>query len=254
MDKVLLIEFNIPYCSKVFKLYLHYKCFYIMMCCSSRHTLQFADVAVDMTVPLHDVDPELADLSRSSSPVPPQQRSGTPTPTNSRSDTSSPYPSVQALSTESQTTRQKRRRSNDTNATEQQLLDILTQPTTTPSPYIPKDGDEMYYFALSLVPKLRRLLPRNQTRAQVHILTYLSELEAEENMQQSHTTTHPFTSSQQSHSYGFHQHHPTSPHHQSHTQQLHTNIFDKTTPSARSGQQQSSSMENPSSLIYHHLH
>ncbi|XP_057194409.1 uncharacterized protein LOC130557018 [Triplophysa rosa] len=213
---------------------------------SSRHTLQFADVAVDMTVALDDVDPELADLSRSSSP--PQQRSVTPTPsTNSRSDTSSAYPSMQALSTESQTTRQKRRRSNDTNATEQQLLDILTQPTTTPSPYIPNEGDEMYYFVLSLVPKLRRLLPQNQTRAQVHILTYLSELEAEEqNMQQSHTTTHPFTSSQQPHSYGFHQYRPTSPHHQSHTQQLHTDIFDKATPSsARSGQQQGSSMEDP---------
>lgn len=56
----------------------------------------------------------------------------------------------------------------------------------------------MYNFALNLVPKLARLCPRNQTRAQVYILTYLSDLEEEQqNMQQSHTTTQPFTSSQQ---------------------------------------------------------
>ncbi|KAK9966160.1 hypothetical protein ABG768_003286 [Culter alburnus] len=104
-----------------------------------------------MTVADDDVEPELAELSRSSSPVPSQLRSATPTfSTISRSDTSTPplasqssntptpHPRVQALISETQPTRPKRRRSNDPSATEQQLLDILTQPTTTPSPYIPK--------------------------------------------------------------------------------------------------------------------
>ncbi|XP_058626185.1 putative uncharacterized protein DDB_G0290521 [Onychostoma macrolepis] len=235
---------------------------------SSRHTLQLEDVPVDMSIAEDDVELELAELSRPSSPVPPQQRSANPTPStilrsdtstpppaSQRSNTPTPHPRVQALISETQTTRQKKRRSNDPTATEQQLLEILTQPTTTPAPYIPKKGDEMYYFALSLVPKLARLCPRNQTKAQVYILTYLSDLEEEEqNMQQSHTTTQPFTSSQQPHSSGFHQYHPTLPCHQSHTQQLHTHHLAQSTPSStRSGQQHSSSMEDPSSPVYHHF-
>lgn len=221
-----------------------------------------------MTVAEDDVEPELADLSWSSSPVPPQQRSATPTPsTISRSDTSTaplashrsntptPHPRMQALISETQPARQKRRRSNDPTATEQQLLDILTQPTTTTSPYIPKQEEEKYYFALSLVPKLARLLPQNQTRAKVYILTYLSELDAEEQtMQQSHTTTQTFTGSQQPHSSGFHQYHPTPTYHQSQTQQIQTHHLAKSTPSStRSGQQQGSSMEDTSSPVYHHF-
>lgn len=42
------------------------------------------------------------------------------------------------------------------------------------------------FFGLSLVPKLRRLLPQNQTRALVHILTYLSELKGEKTCNKPH--------------------------------------------------------------------
>ncbi|KAF4097014.1 hypothetical protein G5714_022983 [Onychostoma macrolepis] len=101
-----------------------------------RHTLQLEDVPVDMSIAEDDVELELAELSRpsSSSPVPPQQRSANPTPsTILRSDASTPppasqrsntptaHPRVQALISETQTTRQKKRRSNDPMATEQQL-------------------------------------------------------------------------------------------------------------------------------------
>lgn len=46
----------------------------------------------------------------------------------------------------------------------------------------------MYYFALSLVPKLGRLHPRNQHRAQIHILSYLSNLELEDENQRHQAT------------------------------------------------------------------
>jgi len=36
----------------------------------------------------------------------------------------------------------------------------------------------MYYFALNLVPKLNRLNPRNQSRAQIHILNFLAATQA----------------------------------------------------------------------------
>lgn len=100
-----------------------------------------ADVPVDMTVAEDDVELELAELLRSSSPVPSQPRSA-----SLGSNTPTPHPRVQALISKTQPKRLKRRRSNDPTATEQQLLDILTQPTTTPSPYIPKPGEEMYYL------------------------------------------------------------------------------------------------------------
>lgn len=46
----------------------------------------------------------------------------------------------------------------------------------------------MYYFALSLVPKLSRLLPRNCTRAKVQIMTYLADLELEDEGQRQQAT------------------------------------------------------------------
>ncbi len=47
----------------------------------------------------------------------------------------------------------------------------------------------MYYFALSLVPKLNRLFPRNPTRAQIHVwLTCMADLEVEDEGQRQHAT------------------------------------------------------------------
>ncbi|XP_053539390.1 undifferentiated embryonic cell transcription factor 1 isoform X2 [Ictalurus punctatus] len=182
----------------------------------SRNTLQpEEEVPLDMTVTEEDLDPELSELSsppstfmtvqsfatptpsagqRSATPTPPltTTRSAMPTPPISaqRSATPTPHPRVQALKDESQQPRQKWRRTVVPNPTEQQLLDIITQPTTSSPPYIPRQEDEMYYFAMSLVPKLNRLHPRLQTRAQIYILNYLSDLQfEEENLRQQHSTT-----------------------------------------------------------------
>lgn len=91
------------------------------------------------------------------SPTP--ERSSTPSPLPGTSvphtivqrpegTTPSIHLGVQALISESQQHKQKRRRTVSPTTTEQQLLD-MTQP-----PNIPRQEDEMYYFALSLVPKL----------------------------------------------------------------------------------------------------
>ncbi|XP_052456732.1 uncharacterized protein LOC128016252 [Carassius gibelio] len=152
---------------------------------SSRHTLQSEPEPLDMTVAEEDVEPELSELTtfnplpaiqRPATPLLASGRSATPTPlpstytpqiTAHRADTPTPtiHPRVQALVTDSQQHKQKRRRTVSPTTTEQQLLDIITQPTTPAPPNVPRQEDEMYYFALSLVPKLNRLLPRNRTRA-----------------------------------------------------------------------------------------
>lgn len=85
--------------------------------------MQLEDVPVDMSIAEDDVELELAELSRPSSPVLPQQRSANPTPStilrsdastpppaSQRSNTPTPHPRVQALISETQTTRQKKRR------------------------------------------------------------------------------------------------------------------------------------------------
>ncbi|XP_041645374.1 uncharacterized protein LOC121510985 [Cheilinus undulatus] len=63
---------------------------------------------------------------------------------------------------------------------EKQLLDIIRQPLTTPAPHVPSQDEEMFYFALSLVPQLNRLSRATQTQAKIHILAYLAGLEAQE--------------------------------------------------------------------------
>ncbi|XP_048035255.1 uncharacterized protein LOC125260777 [Megalobrama amblycephala] len=179
---------------------------------SSRHTLQSEPEPLDMTVAEEDVEPELSELTTPFNPLPAIQRpatpllagerSATPTPlpstrtpqiTAHRADTPTPtiHPRVQALVTDSQ--QQKRRRTVSPTTTEQQLLDIITQPTTPAPPNVPRQEDEMYYFALSLVLKLNRLLPRNRTRAQIQIMTYLADLELEDDGQRQQQPTQCIT-------------------------------------------------------------
>lgn len=106
-----------------------------------------------MTVAEEDVEPELSELTtfnplpaiqRPATPLLAGGRSATPTPlpstctpqiTAHRADTPTPtiHPRVQALVTDSQQHKQKRRRTVSPTTTEQQLLDIITQPTT-PAP------------------------------------------------------------------------------------------------------------------------
>lgn len=187
-----------------------------------------------MTVAEEDVEPELSELTTPFNPLPAIQRpanpllagerSATPTPlpstctpqiTAHRADTPTPtiHPRDQALVTDSQQHKQKRRRTVSPTTTEQQLLDIITQPTTPAPPNVPRQEDEMYYFALSLVPKLNRLLPRNRSRAQIQIMTYLADLELEDDGQRkqatvTHTVYHT-RGRQHPQSSGFQPIHPT---------------------------------------------
>ena len=45
---------------------------------------------------------------------------------------------------------------------------------------MPKDEEEMYFFALSRVLRLNRLPRSTQASAQIHILKYLTDLEKQE--------------------------------------------------------------------------
>ncbi|XP_053283490.1 uncharacterized protein LOC128444850 isoform X2 [Pleuronectes platessa] len=96
------------------------------------------------------------------------------------------HPRVQALTSGSATNpsqpsrREKRRGSSSAVSTEQQLLDILTADYVPLPTHVPTDGEEMYFFALSLVPKLKRLSVSTQARAQIHILQYLTDLAEKE--------------------------------------------------------------------------
>lgn len=176
-----------------------------------------------MSMTEEDVEPELCQINRPYSPL--AQRSETYTPgsqvtkptpppgtstpplSSQLAAPSIPHPRVEAIRSEGRKT-QKRRRAPAQNTTEQQLLDIITQPTTTASPHIPTHEDEMYYFVLSLVPKLNRLQPRNRNRAQLHILSYLTDLEEEEN-QQAIQALPVFTDNQPVERRGFQPFHPT---------------------------------------------
>ena len=96
------------------------------------------------------------------------------------------HPRVQALSSRSAinpsqpSRREKRRRSSSAVSTEQQLFDILTADNVPVPPHVPTDGEEMYFFTLSIVPRLKRLSVSSQAKAQVHIIQYLTEVEKED--------------------------------------------------------------------------
>ncbi len=185
------------------------------------------------------MEPELSELTTPVSAPPAIQRPATPLLTVERSATPSPLPStstpqttahrantptppihprVQELMTDRQQNRQKWRRTVSPTTTEQQLLDIITQPTAPAQPNVPRQEEKNYYFALSLVPKLKRLLPRNPNRTQIQIMTYLADLELEDIGQRQHATAahtvfpsrgslHPQTS-------GFQPIHPTPTYHE----------------------------------------
>ncbi|XP_049459842.1 uncharacterized protein LOC125905717 [Epinephelus fuscoguttatus] len=168
---------------------------------SSKSTLQPVDLSEDTPAELMC---EEDDLTAGPSGLP--ARPGTPATPTLRSISSSPHPTdvgprsthqlselprsatppthprVQALSSgaETHTTqpgRKKRRGSTTAGPLEPDLLDILTTPVP---PHVPKDEEEMYFFALSLVPRLNRLPRSTQACAQIHILQYLTDLEKEE--------------------------------------------------------------------------
>lgn len=235
-------------------------CYYF----SSKNTLQLEDEPVDMSVAEEDVDAEICQLSRSQSPFTAMQRPATPalesqispaptppqgtcTPPLSTQvpDTPALHPRVQSIRNEGRQ-RQKRRRVDSPSPTEQQLLDIITQPTTTAPPHVPRQEDEMYYFALSLVPKLSRLHPRNQNRAQIHILNYLSNLELEdENQQHQATQAGPVLSRTQTP--GFQPIHPITSCHNVQTHHPHHVSPPPTTSYHHHG------LEQDSGAVYHQL-
>lgn len=150
--------------------------------------------------------------------------------------------------TDSEQPRLKRKRSSvSPSTTEQQLLDIITQPTTPVQPNVPRQEEEMYYFALSLVPKLNRLLPRTRSRAQIQIMTYLADLEVEDEGQRQHATAghtvFPSRGGQHPQSSGFKPIHPTPTNQEEQTHHPH-----HISPPPRS------SMPEPhSSHVYHQL-
>ncbi|KAK7160733.1 hypothetical protein R3I94_004831 [Phoxinus phoxinus] len=224
---------------------------------SSKTTLQLEDEPVDMSLVEEDVDPEICQLSRPYSPLIVIQRPATPalenqiclTPTAPPATSTPPlstqiadppaHPRVQTIVNEGRQ-RQKRRRVASPSPTEQQLLDIITQPTTTAPPQVPRQEDEMYYFALSLVPKLNRLHPRNQNRAQIHILNYLANLEDENQRPQATQAGPVFSHTQSPQTTGFqpisyhevqthHPHHmtppPTTSYHQHGSEQDSSHVY-----------------------------
>lgn len=107
--------------------------------------------------------------------------------------------------------KRKRQSSNIAGPTEQQLLQLLTSEQVPVPPYVPKDKEEMYFFALSLVPRLNRLSRSSQGCAQIHILQYLTDLEKEEELPptQVHRPT-PSPSQQSTQPSGFNPYTPAS--------------------------------------------
>ncbi|XP_065120436.2 uncharacterized protein [Paramisgurnus dabryanus] len=166
---------------------------------SSRIT-QLEEISLDMSVVEEDItEPDMLYISTPESPLLPSSKPVTPTqPAGQATDTSTsascqhllnpfPHPKARALMPEQQQGTQKRKRL--PSAVEEQLLDIITQTNSPILPHVPREVDEMYYFALSLVPKLNRLHPRNQTKAQIHILQYLADLELEDKQQHQQPTS-----------------------------------------------------------------
>lgn len=228
---------------------------------SSRDTLRSELEPLDMTVAEEEVEPELSELTTPLSPLPAIQRPATPLLADERSATSTPqitahradtptptiHPRVQALMTDSQQHRQKRRRTVSPTTIEQQLFDIITQPITPMPPNVPRQEDEMYYFALSLIPKLNRLLPRNRSRAQIEIMTYLADLELEDEGQRQQAaaahTVFPSRGSQHPQTSGFQPIHPTPTYY--HEEQTHHPHHVTPSPMSTLSEQHSS--------IYHQL-
>ena len=70
---------------------------------------------------------------------------------------------------------------------EERLLSIISEPTTAqnqpqpiphdPKPYVPNDDDEMYYFALSIVPALTKLNEKARREARIAIDTLIGKLQ-----------------------------------------------------------------------------
>ncbi len=86
----------------------------------------------------------------------------------------------------------------------------------------------MYYFALSLVPKLNRLLPRNHTRAQIQRMTCMADLDVEDEGQRQHATAahimFPSRGSQHPQSSGCQPIRPTPTYHEEQTHRTHNHL------------------------------
>lgn len=95
-------------------------------------------------------------------------------------------------------TSQKEKTRQTAGPTDQQLFQLLTSEQAPVPPYVPKDQDEMYFFTLSLVPRLNRLSRSSQTHAQVYILQYLADLEKKEELPPAHADRPTPCPSQQS--------------------------------------------------------
>ncbi|XP_078018337.1 uncharacterized protein LOC144458772 [Epinephelus lanceolatus] len=220
---------------------------------SSKSTLRPIDLCEDTPAELMC---EEDDLTAGPSGLP--SRPGTPATPTLRSTSSSPHPTdvglrsthqlselprsatppthprMQALSSgaETHTTqpgRKKRKGSTTAGPLEPDLLDILTTEETPVPLHVPKDEEEMYFFALSLVPRLNRLPRSTQARAQIHILQYLTDLEKEEQdklTQASPSVTRPtplhWQQTTQPQSSGFQGYSSTSNYQQGHTPPLTT--------------------------------
>ncbi|XP_050949337.1 uncharacterized protein LOC127152615 [Labeo rohita] len=159
------------------------------------------------------------DVERTATPT--SQRCNTPTPPSgpitstphSRASPTPAHPRIQAIlsetrqSTSAQTRPARDRRRQVVSEAEQQLLDIISIPTSNVPPHVPTAQEEMYYFALSLVPRLNRLSREAQAQAQTHFLTYLTELEDRQLAQMN--TPGPIRGSHSSTSTAFHPYSPT---------------------------------------------
>ncbi|KAF7219173.1 uncharacterized protein [Nothobranchius furzeri] len=91
------------------------------------------------------------------------------------------HPRVQALSkgtaTEIQGRKHSKKKGTSPGLTEQQLLHYLTKDVTTVSPCVPEEKDEMYYYALSLVPRFNAMPRQFKTFARMQIEQCMQNLE-----------------------------------------------------------------------------
>lgn len=175
-----------------------------------------------------DAEPEHSSSRSIPSPLPAHQSSCSPIPPpTTKPSSSNTHDWVQALLAEEslQTTSQPapptvsniptsasrplvRSRRPNVPSVEQQLLDVLTQPPVSQRPHIPTEGEEMYFFVMSLVPRLNRLSRQSQIQAQMHFLEYLNELEEQEPALQRRSASHHRTRAA-FHPYNCSEHHQT---------------------------------------------
>nr|XP_054586860.1 uncharacterized protein LOC107386987 [Nothobranchius furzeri] len=91
------------------------------------------------------------------------------------------HPRVQALSKGTATEIQGRKHSKKKKATSpgltEQLLHYLTKDVTTVSPHVPEEKDEMYYYALSLVPRFNVMPRKFKTFARMQIEQCMQNVE-----------------------------------------------------------------------------